>query len=74
MKEGRKPEYPEKTADDELQKSSVSQGRICAYTYERCSSEIEAVDQYTLPHSVTVCWHLTSQSQHWPYNSRRLAG
>ena len=25
-------------------------------------------------HSVTVYWHQASQSQHWPYSARRLAG
>ena len=23
-------------------------------------------------HPVTVCWHRANQSQHWPYNARRL--
>ena len=27
-----------------------------------------------LPHPVTVYWHRADQSQHWPYNARRLAG
>ena len=27
-----------------------------------------------LPHPVTVYWHWANQSQHWPYNARRLAG
>ena len=26
------------------------------------------------PHLITVYWHWTNQSQHWPYNTRRLAG
>ena len=25
-------------------------------------------------HPVTVYWHQANQSQHWPYNARRLAG
>ena len=27
-----------------------------------------------LCHPVTVYWHRTNQSKHWPYNARRLAG
>ena len=27
-----------------------------------------------LPHPVTVYWHRADQSQHWPYNTRRLVG
>ena len=30
--------------------------------------------QNFLPHPITVCWHRAEQSQHWPYNAKRLAG
>ena len=54
MKEGRKPEYPEKTPGDQLQKASVYQERICAdklslyvlyhtISHELCGCEVKDV-------------------------------
>ena len=48
---------------------SVSQGRICSDSFTCCHTEIQVADQ-----TVTVYWHRANQSQHWPYNAKRLAG
>ena len=56
------------------QHASVSQGWIWSDKFTCCHTEKEIADQNFLPHSVTVCWHRASQSQCWPYSTRRLAG
>ena len=56
------------------QHASVSLGRICSDEFMCCHTETEVCRSNFLPHPVTVYWHRANQSQHWPYNARRLAG
>ena len=51
----------------------VSQGRICSDNFRCCHTDIRVADQ-VFHHPVTVYWHRANQSQHWPCNTRRVAG
>ena len=55
------------------QHAMVSQGRICSDKFTCCHTEIEVADQ-TFQFTQSQYTDRVDQSQHWPYNARRLAG
>ena len=52
---------------------SVSQGQICSDNFTCCHTDRSCRSNFP-SHPVTEYWHWANQSQHWPYNTRYLAG
>ena len=55
------------------QHASVSQGRIYSDNFYMLPHWDRSCRSNFPSHPVTVYWHRANQSQHWPYNARRLA-